>query len=144
MAKKSKGSGQRNSYSILKKRQQKQQEKQDRKRSKQVRFSNQNVLVDSNNKAHHQQLQASAGSHVSFGEDQVNYKDQEQDQQQQQSINASNTSNSSKGRKQMVFDSSQTKVQQLNVSKYRPSQFTGELDAENLRCSLRSCTNAIS
>jgi hypothetical protein len=51
----------------LKKRQQKQAEKRSKQ---QVRFSKQLVLVDSNNKAHHQQLQASAGSlHMSFGKD---------------------------------------------------------------------------
>ena len=66
-AKKSKGSSQKSASSILKKRQQKQAEKRSKQ---QVRFSKQLVLVDSNNKAHHQQLQASAGSlHMSFGKD---------------------------------------------------------------------------
>ena len=66
-AKKSKGSIQKSASSILNRRQQKQAEKRSKQ---QVRFSKQLVLVDSNNKAHHQQLQASAVSlHMSFGKD---------------------------------------------------------------------------
>jgi hypothetical protein len=52
----------------------------DEKRSNQVRFANQDKPADRSNKGPHKQLQASAGSYVSFGK---NYKILMREEQEQ-------------------------------------------------------------
>lgn len=59
-------SGQRFSESILNNHEKKQLSMLDEKRSNQVRFANQDKPADRSNKGPHKQLQASAGSYVSF------------------------------------------------------------------------------
>ena len=51
------------------KRTQKQKSKQDHQQTRRVHFSNQQVLVDSDNKAHHLQLQDPEGDQMTFGKE---------------------------------------------------------------------------
>ena len=68
-AKKFKRPTQKNAPPSQNKRTQKQKSKQDQQQARRVHFSNQQVLVDSNNKAHHLQLQDPEGDQMTFGKE---------------------------------------------------------------------------
>ena len=105
-----------NGPSLPKKREQKQLDKKvGQKANQEVRFSNQQVLVDSENKAHHVQLHTPGGNQMSFG------KELDSIHRQQLSITA--TTAQSSGNDPRTLDSSQAKLLQLNISRYQPPPF---------------------
>jgi hypothetical protein len=105
-----------NGPSLPKKREQKQLDKKvGQKAIQEVRFSNQQVLVDSENKAHHVQLHTPGGNQMSFG------KELDSIHRQQLSITASTAQSS--GNDPRTLDSSQAKLLQLNISRYQPPPF---------------------